>query len=386
MLDDACCVDASALDLPNTLAQISPAVARSAAEEPASLQVNTYGNEVRAFVENFLDQRGITFQFNGSPRSLQGQWTATCLEEALACLSIQPITLNNLLGDLMLEARDLGLKVGAGILRHVVRTLQEEAKTRRRAAVLHALMQPLTSDEQIRAEQMWHDLVAAAFDMPTDLAIALLKHFIHQVKSKPLYREIHHHMMPIIVSVHQDAGKTTFVRRFLEPLQDLVSGAALLSDLSDKRCQQHLSYPVVMIDDCEQIKGQQISILKSLLTAEAMERRPLGTSLSETVSQMATMIATANFTVSELIKDPSGHRRFQQMLFKIDPNSPDHGMAWEVINATDFTLLWRSVDVFAPSPILPHLSALRDIQAEHQELCEIEEWLFELRPDDPSTG
>ncbi|WP_407523773.1 VapE domain-containing protein [Methylobacterium oryzisoli] len=365
MFDGVYSVAASARGQSHSAAQLAPSIAQAVAAQPAFSQVGTYGTGVRAFVEGILEQREITFQFNGSPRSLKGQWTATCLDEVLACLSFQPISLSNLPGDLVLAARDLGLKVGADILRHVVRTLQEEAKTRRRAAVLHPLMQPLTSDEQIRAEQMWRDLVAAAFDMPADLAIALLKHFIHQVKSKPLYREIHHHMMPIIVSPHQDAGKTTFVRRLVQPLDDLVSGAALLSDLSDKRCQKLLSYPVFVIDDCEQIKGQQIPILKALLTAEEVERRNLGTSFTETVSQLATMIATANQPVSELIKDPSGHHRFPQMTFRIDPNSPDHAAAWEVINATNFHLLWRSVDVFEPSPVLHHLPAQRELQAEH---------------------
>lgn len=81
--------------------------------------------------------------------------------------------------------------------------------------------------------------------------------------------------------------------------------------------------------------------------------------MSVGIRQRATLIGTANASIEELIQDDTGHRRFAMLPFR-NGNSAKGGdpEIWRVVTSSDYELLWRSVDPFAPSPILPHLEDL----------------------------
>ena len=169
--------------------------------------------------------------------------------------------------------------------------------------------------------------------------------------------------MPVIVGPEQGGGKTTFVRQFLSPLEELASDPVLLSDLADPRSGDVLRFPVVVVDDVERLDPRLNAVLKSLITAAAVSRRLLRTSAAEKRRQCATLIGTANEPVRVLIADPTGHRRFMELRFR--NGAVERGgdpAVWRTVNETDYGLLWRSVQGFEPSPIEKHLAALAAAQ------------------------
>ncbi len=211
---------------------------------------------------------------------------------------------------------------------------------------------------------MWLRLVTATFDIDLALGIAVLQHFIWQVKCKLLERPVCHHLMPVIFSEVQGCGKTTLLKRFLSPLEELASATALLSDLADPRSGEILSFPVVAIDDVERLDPRRSPVLKSLMTTPELSRRQLGTSKANRLSQRATLIGTANEPVSVLISDPTGHTALRRAAIqKRRRRQGGNPEVWRVVDETDYGLLWRSVNGFGPSPILPHLTALAAAQA-----------------------
>lgn len=291
-------------------------------------------------------------------------------------------TFQRLLDAVMDEIREKGLGIPAVVVSRAIRSIILNDRRSRENVILRPLLyDPLDTEEKSQAEVMWLRLLIATFDIDPSLGVAVLQHFIWQVKCKLLERSVCHHLMPVIFSKVQGSGKTTLLKRFLGPLEELASATALLSDLADPRSGEILSFPVVAIDDVERLDPRRSPVLKSLLTADAVSRRQLQTSKANRLPQRATLIGTANEPVRVLIGDPTGHRRFVEMPFRngavAKGGDPE---VWRVVDEIDFTLLWRSVDGFAPSPILPHLPALAAAQAASAPLDRLRECLVALDP------
>ena len=263
------------------------------------------------------------------------------------------------------EVRDNGLGIPTAVVQRAVRrVIREDRRARENIVMRSLLFVRIDAAERARAEAMWAHLVGAIFNLNTAFGVAILQHFIWQVKRKQLRLPVCHHLMPVIVSKVQGSGKTTFVIRFLGPLEELASATALLSDIADPRSAEILESPAVFIDDVERLTERQSPVLKSLLTAEAVSRRQLQTSKANKRRQCATLIGTANESISALIADPSGHRRFAELPFRNGAVAKGGNVGvWRAVDETDYGLLWRSVNGFGSSPIKPHLDALAAAQA-----------------------
>lgn len=247
------------------------------------------------------------------------------------------------------------------VMRRVVWVDQEARET---TVMWPLLWKPLDAGEQVQAAAMWLYLTEATLDMDSALGIAVLQHFIWQVKRKQLECSVCHHLMPVVVSPVQGSGKTTMVTRFLSPLEELASDPVLLSQLADPRSGEILRFPAVFIDDVERLNPGLIAVLKSLLTSNAVNRRRSGTSKADKRRQRATLIGTANEPITVLIADPTGHRRFVELPFRNGAvTKGGDPKVWQAVDDTDFMLLWRSVDAFGPPPILPHLATLAATEA-----------------------
>ncbi len=294
-----------------------------------------------------------------------------------AFLNAEPISERDLLDDICLHCHRIGIKIGAGLLRAGLGRVVREKKKNRRFLVLKPYLDraPLDREEVQRLWAPW----ATLFDMPADLAVACGQHFIWQVKRKQLGQAVGHHLMIIVYSAAQGSGKTTFVRRLASPLKELASADVLISDFVDRRSGDIYGYPVVIIDDMEQITGAAVTNLKSLLTSRATNRRKLFTSHATTTRQLATLIGTANRPVHELVDDDTGHRRFVMMPFR-NGNAAKDGDAviWDTVNSLDYERLWLSVDAYADSPILPHLAGLHRFQNNDRPIPKLQKWLREL--------
>lgn len=290
--------------------------------------------------------------------------------------------IERLLDTVMDEVRDRALGFSAAVVKRAVRHVIREGRRSRENFVLRPLLYDrISSTEQVRASAMWLRLMTEAFNIDPAFGIAVLQHFIWQVKCKLLGWPVCHHLMPVIVSPVQGSGKSTLLTRFLEPLEELASATALLSDLADPRSGEILSYPVVAIDDVERLDPARSPVLKGLMTADDVSRRQLGTSKANRLRQRATLIGTANEPVSVLISDPTGHRRFVELPFRngaaAKGGDPE---VWRVVDETDYGLLWRSVNAFDPSPILRHLDALAAVQAASAPVDRLRECLVALDP------
>ena len=293
-------------------------------------------------------------------------------------LDLIPIDYRDLLDRLALHVEELGYEVGRSELHASLRQVLVYRAHERRREVLAALVRAAVATVDPQSAGREWDRVASLFSMQAALLTAILKHYVWEVYQKILGRPIAHHLMPIIFSTAQGSGKTTFTRRFVSPLGEMASEAALLSDFADARSGQMYRYPSVVLDDMEQIDRKSVGILKSLLTAEGVRRRRLGTSESVRIRQGCMPIGTSNVPISELVPDETGHRRFATLPFRNGQvaNGGDADV-WDTVASLDYRLLWASVDPFGPAPIAPHLTELYSHQR-GQRQSRMLEWLLSL--------
>jgi hypothetical protein len=278
--------------------------------------------------------------------------------------------------------RSEGLGFSTADVDRCMRRIVIEAQQARETAIMCPLLwEPLDAAEKPRAVAMWSRLVGITLNIEVELGVAILQHFIWQVKRKQLQLSVSHHCMPIIVSPVQGGGKTTFVSRFLGPLEELASDPVLLSQLADPRSGEILGFPVVFVDDVEHLDRRLIAVLKGVMTAKAVNRRRIGTSKAVKLRQCATLIGTANEPICMLIADPTGHRRFVELPFRNGAVAKGGDAAvWRVVDETDYGLLWRSVNAFDSSPIILHLEALAAVQAASAPVDQVRECLVGLDP------
>lgn len=353
---------------PSQLASLNPRPCDERAGDtgPGAADDEAKGPDAVSLVRSVMANRELFFRFDGSiqvgsgPRRVYGPGEAEAWRERP-----DDWTVARLLDATTDEVRGHGLDHrGADVARALRRIVREDRQARETTVMMPLLFDPLEAAERARAEAMWLRLVGTILDMDPELGVGVLQHFVWQVKRKQLYLPVCHHLMPVLVSPVQGSGKTTFLRRFLGPLQELASDPVLLSDLADRRSGEILGFPVVFVDDVERLDPRLNATLKSLLTADAVSRRRLGSSSADKRRQRATLIGTANEPIATLICDPTGHRRFAELPFRNGAVAKGGDVAvWRAVEEADYDLLWRSVDGFGPSPILHHLAALVAAQA-----------------------
>lgn len=317
-------------------------------------------------VRSYMARMGLSILFDGSVQSGGRSLQISGADDAEAWIA-RPFdwSVANIVDHVMLEVRRAGLKLGTSDVARAARQIVREDQRGRLDRIMEPLLfAKLGAAEQAKAQDAWVRLAEATFDLDAALVVAVLQHFIWQVKRKQLRRTVRHHLMPVIFGPEQGSGKTIFVRRFLSPLEELASDPVLLSDLADRRSGDILRFPAVVVDDVERLEPRQNALLKSLITATDISRRPLRTSAAEKRRQCATLIGTANEPVRVLIADPTGHRRFAELRFRNGAVEKGGDPAvWQAVNETDYGLLWRSVDGFVDhSPIETHLTALAALQ------------------------
>lgn len=195
----------------------------------------------------------------------------------------------------------------------------------------------------------------------TDLAI--LAHFCWQVKRKMNGLKVVYHTMPILYGV-QGGGKSEAINRLIGPFHEL--GYVLTSSvksLADDRYQKMLSEKLIAFaDEMAYAAMADIESLKNIISANVLTPRKLGTNDSFMLQQNCTFIGASNKAVNEIFYDPTGMRRFYEV--KCQPR-----LDWSLINAIDYTALWRGIDEGKTDGYLVGPIKLQ-IEAEQEKLTE----------------
>jgi hypothetical protein len=205
----------------------------------------------------------------------------------------------------------------------------------------------------------------------TPMDLAVMAHFIWQVKRKLFDLEVTNHVMPVLYG-KTNSGKTTAINQLLSPVDELTYATASLQILEDSRETPIFGkFYIVFFDEMERAEKVSVEALKNKVTSRTNSYRVLGTNQHVTEVNRATFLGASNKTVQDLIYDPTSARRFWQIttLDRLD---------WQTINNINYLEMWRGIDEKAASPITPYIDAVSRVQdTELRAKSLVELWLEE---------
>ena len=333
-------------------------------------------------VREYMYDQGLVFRSDGSVAPRGGYRTTYDRARFETILAQQEETEESLLDAIRLANQAESLTFQIGDLRAAIAQARRSAATRRRTNVLLPLLdRPPVADREKARDTLLTVSEAVFTTGEPELDAAILSKFIHQIKSKALYRPIQNHLCPAITG-RAGGGKSTFAVEFCSPLQELMSPPVVISDLVDPRSGELFGYPVIFLDDLAHLIPKHFEILNSVITGARLARRKLGTNKVVQTLQRSIPIVTSNKPTSALIPDITGAamRRFGTLPFR--GGNPHRGGDPKVFDVLDrvkplLPLIWRSVDVNEPAELDVNealFAALVERQEAERPRGEVEAW------------
>jgi hypothetical protein len=167
--------------------------------------------------------------------------------------------------------------------------------------------------------------------------VAVFAQFIWSIKRRMTNQITFDQIMPIIFG-KQKAGKSLCVKYLMKPLGTLKQDLRLHETVDARHQMSFGKTYAVVIDEMSGADKTDIEALKQLITADEMDIRKLHGNKVFKIKQNVSLIGTTNRQVAELIYDPTGARRFYQVVSsdKINPQ--------EIINSIDYLALWQGIN------------------------------------------
>ena len=224
----------------------------------------------------------------------------------------------------------------------IVETLSEMGRQmadERRSRIEASLAgQAATTEGQIELVKFVRALTGE--DRP--LYLHALKHWIWLIKRTIAGLPRLWEFMPVFVG-KQGGGKSTAVARLTQPLKELACPIQA-SVLADPKEAFLLGQALVGIwDEMEGAGKQEVEALKNTITCEVKTTRVFHTQGHAGVLRTMCFIGTSNKPVGDVIRDPTGLRRFVQF----DCSMP---VDQEAINSIDYAKLWTCVSELDEAP------------------------------------
>lgn len=182
---------------------------------------------------------------------------------------------------------------------------------------------------------------------------AILYHFIWQSKRKMTGRPVHNHMMPIFTG-KQDCGKSKFVNDyFLKPISGLFCGAGFSQIGDDRNVELSTNNYVIFCDEMVGASKIENNVIKNSITRETITYRPMATNASINVKNNVTFIGCTNESLSDLIRDETGARRFPIINYG---NANGYDAPWKnpEFEKIDWHKLWCNVNPADESVFVTH--------------------------------
>jgi hypothetical protein len=214
------------------------------------------------------------------------------------------------------------------------------------------------------------------------LIVAVLAHWLCNIKRKMLGLDAKEHIMPIFYGDEQGTGKSTAVANLLSVIEDWKEEFKL-DEIADSRYGHAFQENYVLsFDEMMNADKTEIATLKNRITGKSFGCRKLGTNIIDRVEQNCSFIGTSNRPIDEQIVDSSGMRRFFQI--KVAARKDWN---WELINSIDYTELFKGIDENRAEPyIKPYMEQLRIAQGSMTALDAVSEFMMTFGVGDLSEG
>lgn len=313
------------------------------------------------FVDLVTRQMNVLVKFNGE---------ATCMEFETGWET------GILSSEIARDCRIMNASLRAGFNRADIDDAAERWFQSERQARVNAIRSQIA----LRSAFDWELVARTCFDCsqtsPAFVA-ALLRKFVHQVVSKLNGRPVGDHLM-LVLTGGQGIGKTYFLNQLFGPMLELSRNADFKAISDERQIDLWRSY-IIFIDEMGYADRSDVDVVKNVITAETLDRRPMRTNASQTVRQSATMIGASNKRLGELIRDETGNRRFVGIEYT-PPADRDF------IASLDWVAAWQSVKHTDADPLIDYRDLLRTVQEQDRHYGPVEFWLRALASGEAGLG
>lgn len=204
---------------------------------------------------------------------------------------------------------------------------------RQRALIAKAIQ---CAQENLEPLKAWVKAVTGGVNQDD---VYIMAHWLWLVKRNAYNMPVVHHIMPIITSPKQGGGKSTAVKKLLEPLEASSLELQVPQVVDERSFTLFTNYLVGFFDEMAGADKVEISTFKRNVTSSSLTYRPMRTNAQMKIKNLCSFIGASNNQIYEIVKDTTGLRRF----FPIKAlNLLDH----KAINAIDYTELWQGIDEF----------------------------------------
>tara|TARA_Y100000310_G_C20701703_1_gene830600 strand:- start:5140 stop:6702 length:1563 start_codon:yes stop_codon:yes gene_type:complete len=178
------------------------------------------------------------------------------------------------------------------------------------------------------------------------LARQTLKQWMWQVKQYLWNRETTDPLMVNLYGRQQGTGKTYFSNILSTPLRDFTTDGSFNNFSDDREEGKWATNYIVLFDELATGKGtmqeigQTVTLLKKALTATTISYREMGTNGHITKKRIFSAFGTSNKSITSIIYDNTGMRRFFEMEIQTKPDQEFISMLGEI----DPVRMWRGID------------------------------------------
>lgn len=327
----------------------------------------TYGEEFHRKVESVhVNERGEKTSFTQQDRDA---CDLTDLYATFVCDHATRLTRSGVERELRMLCDELKIGIRDQAISDAMKVWTDDRKRHRLYEIYTDIA---TNDAGFDADAAWLGMAEAVFDCsdtsPAFVA-AVIQKFFWQVKRKMRGWEISNHLMPVILGP-QGIGKSTLVRAMLKPVAEVALNVDFKMVTEERNIDIWDSY-VMFLDEMGYASKADIDAVKNIITASTLTRRPMNTNARDIVLQKATLIGCSNKEVGQLVKDPTGNRRFAGIRMRANVDRA-------FVNAIDWATMWRSVDAKGADPMNGFETMLADQQEQDRETSRVEQWMADF--------
>jgi hypothetical protein len=330
----------------------------------ASRNKTGFAQDPRAYVKDWLKKQGYKLNLSGDLLDQHGK--PGDFEMLTALLQIEY--------GILRRANPKANKFTESDLERALLIVHQEE----RASILESFREKLKFDgtlEQAGDVELrnWLRAVSGLEGAGAAPALAVLKHWLWQVKRKIFGEDITYEMFVNIYG-KQGGGKSTAVRLLCKNIFQELHDELPLAELLDQRNYKKLSS--IYINLCEEMEGADrvsVGALKALMSRKELTWRILGSHKWHVGKQTCTFIGTSNKSISELIYDTTGMRRFYEITAR-------DLLDWEALVKVDYLKIWKSIDERRAGDaiyLLPERESVALVQDNLRQPTTIESWLRE---------
>lgn len=275
--------------------------------------------------------------------------------------------------DIAFQLRRDGLRVDTGRVGETLRTIARDDAGRRRRDLAGQFLGKQTNKAGEIEVRRWVRAVTGE-ERPGDVAAVL--HWMWLVKNRVAGRPGQRHLMLVLYGPVQGSGKSVAVTKLCAPWQELFDPDLSIDAIVDERNAPHLAHCAIGFwDELGGLAKADMEKLKHRMTAPTVAFRPMRSNQRVELPMLMSFIAATNRSISELVKDSTGMRRFYEL------RAADR-IDWPEVNSIDYLLLWQAVSEDDTAPGEVHQEIIKAAQAPLVWRDPVQRWI----DDEDQTG